>query len=286
MKKAMYYENLKDKKVRCVLCPNNCIIKKDGFGICRVRQNLNGDLYTINDGFITDMNYDKVEKKPFLKYKPNNKVFSIGSYGCNLACDFCQNYKIVYDKTTMMKTTDKFIIEMMEKENSIGLAYTYNEPTVYYEMMIRLAKKVKKKGKDNLLITNGFINREPLKELLQYIDAVNIDLKAFNNEFYKDICKGNIEPVKENIKIASKYCHLEITTLLIDNRNTDREEIEKLAKFLGEIDEEIVLHLNRYYPAYKLNDPPTKIDTLVESKKIAEKYLENVYIGNVVDFDL
>lgn len=282
MKEAMFYEKLDNKKVKCNLCPNNCKINVDNTGICRVRKNIDGKLYALSYGKISGYALDPIEKKPINNYKPGSYIFSIGSYGCNLKCKFCQNYQIAHGNPQTLFFTPEETIEKAKKYNqSIGLAYTYNEPIINYEYILECAKLAKKEGLDNILVSNGFINKEPFIKLLEYIDAANIDLKAFNTKFYEEICASNLEDVKNSIILAAKYTHLEITTLLIDNLNTKPNEIEKLAKWISNIDKNIPLHLSRYFPCYKMNRPQTKISTMFESYAIAKKYLNNVYLGNV-----
>src|SRR6056297_559351 len=220
MKEALYYEKKENKKIRCVLCPKYCMISEGDTGICRVRKNIDGKLYALSYGKITGYHLDPIEKKPLYNYKKGSMIFSIGSYGCNLTCKFCQNYEIAHgNPRTIDLTIDDIIEKAKEDSRSIGIAYTYNEPLINYEFTLDCAKKAKEEGLDNVLVTNGYINEEPLRELLKYIDAINIDLKAFNNDLYKNICGGTIEEVKESILIAAKEAHIEITCLVIDDLN-------------------------------------------------------------------
>lgn len=281
-KEAMYYKSLeKDRKVQCQLCPHKCIIGDGNVGICKVRKNENGILYTLNYGKLTSYAYDPIEKKPLNHFHPGSKIFSIGSFGCNLSCDFCQNWEIAHEKGLTVEITDEDIIRLSKANGSIGIAYTYNEPFMSYEYILHLSKLIKEKNLVNVCITNGYIEEKPLKQLLPYIDAMNIDLKAMSNNFYKELCKATLEPVLNTIEIASKKTHVEVTTLIIGGKNDDADEIEELAKWLSNIDENIPLHINRYFPAYKLNLPATSYDILLRTKNIAKKYLNNVYIGNI-----
>ncbi len=285
MKEARYYKKLDDLYVSCELCPQYCKIANGKLGKCRVRKNEEGSLYSLNYGKVSSYGYDPIEKKPLYHFYPGSQIFSIGSFGCNLACDFCQNHEIVYDNSYAREVNDKTIVELAGENNSIGLAFTYNEPSIWYEYMLNIAKKTHEKNLKNVVITNGYINEKPLKELLPYIDAMNIDLKAIENSFYKNTCSGSLDPVLTSIEIASKEVHVELTTLLIEGANSKPEEVEKLGKRVAEIDKTIPLHLSRYFPAYKMELPPTSMKVLLESRDILRKYLDYVYIGNVPGID-
>jgi len=282
LREAMYYKPLKiNDKVQCQLCPHECIIENGKLGICKVRKNQSGILYTLNYGKLTSYAYDLIEKKPLNHFHSGNKIFSIGSYGCNLGCDFCQNWEIAHKKSLTVELSDEEIVRLSKANGSIGIAYTYNEPFMSYEYMLHMSKLIKEENLVNTCITNGYVEKEPLEELLPYIDAMNIDLKAMNNNFYKKLCKANLEPVLRTIEIASKETHIEVTTLIIEGENDNADEIEQLSKWLSNIDEDIPFHINRYFPAYKLSLPPTNYDILMKTKSIADRYLNNVYIGNI-----
>ena len=285
MKEAMYYEKKEKSQVRCFLCPHNCIIADGKLGICRVRKNQNGTLYSMNYGKITSYAYDPIEKKPLYHFYPNSNIFSIGSFGCNLACDFCQNWEIVYDDSFAREISDSDIITMAKAKNSIGLAFTYNEPSIWYEYILDLSKQLKENQLKTVMVTNGYINEEPLKKLLPHVDAMNIDLKAMDNSFYTSVCKGKLDPVLKTIELAAKSTHVEITTLLIGGKNTSTEDIRNLAKTIAEINPGIPLHLSRYYPAYKMDIPATNVEILLNAKRICKEYLDYVYIGNVPGVD-
>lgn len=180
---------------------------------------------------------------------------------------------------------DDDIILLGKSLGSIGIAYTYNEPIVSYEHVYHVCKIAKDNGLKNVLVTNGYINSEPLRELLPYIDAMNIDLKSFDENFYKKICKGSLEPVKKTIEEAAKYTHVEITNLIIEGLNSTEKEIEELASWIASIDRSIPLHLTKYFPSYRMSLPETSYDALLRAKSIAKKYLDYVYIGNVMGID-
>ncbi|MEA1974491.1 MAG: AmmeMemoRadiSam system radical SAM enzyme [Bacillota bacterium] len=282
MKEASFYSKKDDNVVKCELCPNKCIIKNNCFGICRVRKNIDGILYAIAYGEISGYNLDPIEKKPIKNYKQGSFIFSVGSYGCNFKCKFCQNYEIAHGNPNTLYFSPKDLIDKAKKyKNSIGIAYTYNEPIVNFEYILDCAKLAKKEGFDNVLVTNGYICEKPFKELLQYVDAVNIDLKAYNDKFYLDICEGKLDSVKKSILIAAEITHVEITTMLIDELNTDKNELISMFKWISEIDKTIPMHLTRYFPRYKMTNPQTKISTMLEAFSIASRYLKNVYLGNI-----
>ncbi|WP_066497561.1 AmmeMemoRadiSam system radical SAM enzyme [Abyssisolibacter fermentans] len=283
---ALYYQKGKNDSLRCKLCPHNCLILPNGVGICKVRKNIDGELYTLNYGAVTAYHIDPIEKKPLYNYYPGHYIFSVGSFGCNLKCSFCQNFEIAHEIPSYKYVSPKELVEIASSyENNLGIAFTYNEPSIWYEYILDTAKISKAKGLKNILVSNGYIEKQPLEELLKYIDAMNIDLKAFSNEFYLEICKGSLEEVKDNIKIAAEKCHIEISTLLIDDLNTSKDEIIGLCKWLASVDENIPLHLNRYYPSYKMNNPATKVETIMKLRDVAKKYLYYVYAGNIFSND-
>ncbi len=281
MKEALFYEKLDNNKVKCELCPHECFIKEDSTGICKQRKNVDGTLYTLNYGKISSYGNDPIEKKPLFHFRQNTNVFSIGSTGCNFSCKFCQNYSISLEDTQTIQLSPNDIINIALKYNSPGIAFTYNEPTVWYEYMYDIAVKAKEKGLYTVMVTNGFINKEPLLDLLKVIDAFNIDLKSFNNRYYKKMCGGCIDPVLESIQTAAEKCHVEITTLIVENENDKLNELEELFRWVSKVDKKIPIHLSRYFPMYKLKNPPTKKATLTKAAEIAKEYLDYVYLGNV-----
>jgi len=287
-KEAMFYMKLKDNRTLCVLCPHNCNIPDGGCGICGVRQNFGGILYSLNFGEITSIAIDPIEKKPLYRFHPGSYIMSIGSVGCNFSCPFCQNHRIARVKPHEVVTSHTNSTEIVEKavslrkQGNIGIAYTYNEPTIWYEFVYETAKLAKEKNLKNVLVTNGYICEEPLKKLLPYIDAMNIDLKAYNNKFYKELVKGGLREVKSTISESVKHCHVELTTLIIPGCNDSIEEMEDMAKWISSLSRDIPLHISRYFPNHEMtNRPPTPRDTLDELKKVASRHLRYVYLGNV-----
>ena len=282
MKEAMYYQIEREGAVRCSLCPHRCLIEPGGIGRCQVRQNIDGKLMSLNYGQISGIAFDPIEKKPLVAFEPRAYILSLGSYGCNFRCDFCQNWQLA-QKTPkpQVASIEQLTTLMKTREDNIGMAYTYNEPTVFYEFMFDLAKAVHGQGYKNVMVTNGYINLEPLKALLPYIDAFNVDLKSFENEFYEKLCGGGLTPVMEAIKTIHGHAHLEITVLLIDGQNTSDHELEALFQWIAAIDNNIPVHLTRYFPANRMALAPTKLNTLLRAKEIGIRYLNYVYLGNI-----
>ncbi len=281
--KAMFYEKLKDK-IHCYLCPHNCVIEDGHVGKCQVRLHENGELFSINYGMITSMALDPIEKKPLHYFKPNSYILSVGSFGCNFSCSFCQNYTISqYIPPSQFMSKEDLVETILNAEDNIGIAFTYNEPSIWYEYVYDTAKLLKEtdKNKSVVLVTNGYISEEPLKELLPYVDAMNIDLKAFSNRYYNDICGGSLKPVLNTIELSAKFCHVEITTLVVSGENDNIDEIEELSSFLSNINKDIPLHLTRYFPRYKMKNPPTDIDFMYKAEETARKYLNRVSLGNI-----
>ena len=288
LKEAMYYEKLPDGVAKCVLCPHNCVISTGGVGICGVRKNIGGVLYSMIYEKVSSIAFDPIEKKPLYKFHPGTYILSVGSVGCNFRCPFCQNYSIARTAPDMVETTTIASSQLVSKalslkdQGNIGIAYTYNEPTIWYEYVYETARLAKEKGLLNVLVTNGFINPEPLENLLPFIDAMNIDLKGYSEGFYKDVVKGRLESVKNTIRMAAVKCHVEVTTLIIPGLNDSVEEMTEMSKWLASISPDIPLHLSRFFPRYMMQDKPmTPMKTLSELESIASEHLNNVYMGNV-----
>jgi pyruvate formate lyase activating enzyme len=285
IRKAMFYEKLDNNFVHCYLCPHNCHIKDGGIGFCGVRKNEDGELYSLNYGEITSSALDPIEKKPLALYRPGSYILSVGSFGCNMTCGFCQNHSISREKAPSSFVAPKDLIDLAlnskKEHGNIGIAFTYNEPSIWYEYVYDVCKQADLDQLDMILVSNGYISPDPLKEILPYISAMNIDLKAFNDSFYEKTCSGDVESVKRTIEIASPECHVEVTTLLVNGCNDSEAEIEKLCQWLASVNPEIPLHLSRYFPRYKFDTPATPVETLYMAKKVADKYLSNVFLGNI-----
>jgi len=286
MKHEALYYSVENGRIRCLLCPHRCSIKDNELGFCLARRREGNKLFSENYGILTALNLDPVEKKPLYMYKPKSKILSAGSFGCNFKCGFCQNSGISQHYLPGEYTSPEKLAEMaygLRSSGNIGIAYTYNEPTVMYEYVLDTAKLLKERySMDNILVTNGYINEEPLRELLVYVDAANVDFKSFDPGFYKKQCKGSIEDVKRNLVIFNENCHLEVTTLLIGGYNDSPREIEQISRFIASVSEDIPFHISRFYPSYLFkNEHPTPLDVMYEAERIALRYLKNVFLGNM-----
>jgi len=288
MKEALYYKKLKENLVQCQLCPHFCTLKPDQPGKCKVRRNIKGKLISENYSKLISANPDFIQKKPFYHFLPGTLSYSIATVGCNLACQHCQNWQISQagiNDIPIQTTTPEEVVKNAISSNCKSISYTYTEPTIMYEFMLDTCKIAKKHKLKNNIVSNGFINPEPLKHLCKYIDAANIDLKAFNEKFYKETCLARLKPVLESLKILKENnIHIEITTLLIPTKNDNLKEIEKMCKWIKtNLSKDIPLHFSRFFPYYKsLNIQPTPIETLKKAKGIAKKYLNYVYLGNII----
>jgi len=277
-------ESKENKDVTCKLCPISCIIKENSTGKCGARENRNGVLIAGSYGSVTSIALDPIEKKPLYMFHPGKKIVSIGGYGCNFSCPFCQNYSISLEhkNTKIDYMTPELITEvalMAVQDGNIGVAYTYNEPLIGYEFVSDCSALIHEAGLVNVLVTNGYISKQPLKSLLPLIDAMNIDIKGYHGRTYSRV-GGTLEVVKDTIEMSNKECHVEVTTLVIPNEN--EEDVEDIAKWLSQIDPTIPYHLSRFFPRYRYSDrESTPSETMYRLRDIAEKYLENVFIGNM-----
>jgi pyruvate formate lyase activating enzyme len=288
MHRALYFENLTDDKVQCLLCPHKCVLKLGQTGICQVRSNRNNVLVSENYGKVSALHLDPIEKKPLYHFYPGSTILSIGSVGCNLQCNFCQNFDIsqtgVVDFPWLKEySSEEIVKKALGTQENIGIAFTYNEPVVFFEYMLDIARLSKSKGLRNVMVSNGFINEDPLKELLPLIDAFNIDLKAMNDGFYKKQTHSQLEPVKQSLQlIRDAGKHLEIANLIIPGLNDDTKDFETMVKWIsGALGQDTILHLSRYFPRYKATQPTTEQAVLFTLRKIAKEYLRFVYVGNV-----
>lgn len=273
-------------KITCNTCHHLCCLDEQQVGLCGARSNEENKIIPINYGLLTSIALDPIEKKPLMNFHPGSKILSVGSFGCNLKCQFCQNHEI--SMATKEKANARYVppedlvmaaVDLISRDN-IGIAYTYNEPLVGYEYVRDCAKLAREKGLKNVVVTNGCFLREPMEEIMPLIDAFNIDLKGFTNEFYKKI-GGDLETVKNFIAFASESSHVEITTLIIPGENDSEEEIECLSKFIASIDKNIPLHISRFFPCYKMQDKnPTEVKKVYKLAEIARKNLNYVYEGN------
>ena len=291
MMEAYLYDALDDQKVMCNLCNHRCIIKDGRRGICGVRENRRGTLETLVYGKLIARNIDPIEKKPLYHLLPSSLSYSIATVGCNFRCLFCQNADIAQmpsDRNGMITGNDytpEEIVTDAVKGGCKTISYTYTEPTVFFEFAYDTAKLAGAKGIQNIFVTNGYMTAEALKMINPYLDAANVDLKAFNEDFYKTYCGAKLEPVKETLKLMKSLgIFVEVTTLLIPGLNDDKKELESLAAFLADdLGSETPWHISRFHPTYKLTDrPSTPVATLLAAREIGIRAgLKYVYTGNV-----
>lgn len=279
---AMYYKKLETGEVVCLLCPHKCWLKEGQRGVCRGRTNIQGRLVVTNYGKSVALGLDPIEKKPLYHYFPGTQIVSLGSNSCNLACSFCQNYRISQADAPTETISSKALRALIQKYSpqDLQVAFTYSEPLTWYEYIRDFALKYPEIR--IILVSNGFINPEPFAELLPYISALNIDLKAIDNEFYTRHCRGSLQPVLESILQAhAAKKHLEITLLLIEGLNDAAKDIAALAGFIAGLNPDIPLHISAYHPAYKLKVPATPQAAIETAIAIAKKQLNYVYGGNL-----
>jgi pyruvate formate lyase activating enzyme len=250
-----------------------------------VRVNREGTLFAENYAKVTAAALDPLEKKPLKRFFPGKKIFSLGTFGCNLSCGYCQNWQISQSDTVRadLVLPEEAVKKAQELQayGNIGLAYTYAEPLIWYEYVLDTARLARAAGLKNVLVTNGYINPQPLQEVLPYLDAVNLDIKSFTEDFYRRVCGGSLRPVLKNAAIIAESAHLEITTLLIPGFNDSPEEIGRLASCIAAIDKNIPLHLTRYFPYYKFAQPATSLESMYKARDRAAVYLSDVFLGNI-----
>ncbi len=290
-KEAKFWKKMDDTKVQCNLCSHNCKINKGKVGICGVRKNENGILYTLIYGSVSSLASDPIEKKPLYHFHPGTYAFSIGTIGCNFKCSHCQNYSISTADTSfpyMKELTPGQVVDLTKQHNCQGVSYTYNEPTIWHEFCLDSAKVVKKAGLYTCYVTNGYISEEPLRELSYYLDAMNIDIKAFNDDFYRKICKSRLEPVLNTCKLAKELgIHIELTYLVIPGYNDSLDEVRKFCKWIVEnLDDKTPVHFSRFHPDHDMiNVKMTPMETLLKIYEAAKQtgilfpFLGNVFHG-------
>ncbi|MBU5688497.1 MAG: AmmeMemoRadiSam system radical SAM enzyme [Candidatus Aenigmarchaeota archaeon] len=301
MKLALMQKQLKNKLVKCTACSQYCIIQPNSTGLCGIRKNVNGKLYLLVYGKAAAVNIDPVEKKPLYHFLPGSKIFSFGTLGCDFGCLFCQNWDISQPTREIRfeKNRDELLKEMIDRCDNLSpkqivdyclkyklpsIAYTYNEPAVFFEYAYDTAKLAKKYGIKNVFVSNGYESKESLNKIKKYLDAANIDLKSFSEEFYLKICKAKLEPVLKNIEnFYNLGIWIEVTTLIIPGKNDSEKELKQIAEFIASISKGIPWHVTAFHPDYKMFDAkPTQISTLIKAYKIGKNAgLKYVYIGNV-----
>jgi pyruvate formate lyase activating enzyme len=288
LKEALFYDKLDNKSVQCHICPRNCLIPVGKRGFCGVRENRLGILYALSYGKLVSGHVDPIEKKPLFHFLPSTTAFSIATAGCNLRCKFCQNWEISQKKSDEVQYNyiePQDLIKKVKESGSPTIAYTYTEPTIFYEYMLETAMLAKKEGLRNIMHSCGYINEEPLRKLTPYLDAANIDLKGFSDDFYKKLSDATLEPVLRTLKILKQEgVHLEITNLLLPGFNDDPEMITRMCVWIKEnLGADTPLHFSRFFPMYQLLSlNPTPVESLERARKIAQEAgLKYVYIGNL-----
>jgi len=285
MREALFYETKSEERVKCLLCPRECLLNPGKVGVCRVRENRGGQLYTRNYARVAAQGLDPIEKKPLYHFYPGSSIFSLGTMGCNFSCQFCQNWSIAQaEPTTGYLSPEQAVriaLAAKESRNCVGLAFTYSEPLVWYEYVRETAEQAKMAGLKNVLVTNGFVQEKPLKELLPFLDALNVDIKAFTADFYRKWCKGDLQPVLHTVEQAVQKCHVELTNLLIPGLNDTTEEIRSLVEWVAGLSTDIPVHFSRYFPNYQLDLPPTPLESMENAYALAKEQLNYVYLGNL-----
>ncbi len=273
-------------KQTCELCVHHCALDEGQTGLCRARANRGGTIVPINYGKAVSLALDPIEKKPLQRFHPGGMILSVGSFGCNLHCPFCQNHEISMAGAGELRTEDvspealAALAEELRPRGNLGAAYTYNEPLVGYEYVRDCAQAIHARRMYNVLVTNGTIEEAPWRALLPLIDATNIDLKGFTAAWYRRL-GGDLETVKRSIELAAEQCHVEVTTLLVPGENDSEEEIRALTRWLAGVRRDIPLHLSRFFPRYRMTDrPPTDVKAVYRLADIAREALDHVYTGN------
>ncbi len=289
MKEAMFYEPLGEQRVHCYLCSHHCSIRNRNRGRCSVRENQAGVLYSLVYGKIIAHHVDPIEKKPLFHFYPDSLAYSIATIGCNFNCSFCQNFHISQasqEEQSILgeEISPKEIVQGAKQYNCTSIAYTYTEPTIFFEFAYDVAKLAHKEGIKNVFITNGYMTEEALRTIRPYLDAANIDLKGFTEEFYRKMCGARLQPVLDTIRLHKELgIWIEVTTLIIPTLNDSEDQLRGIAEFLRDLGEEIPWHITQFYPTYKLTDKPrTPAATLHKARNIGlEVGLRYVYEGNI-----
>ncbi|HVP06698.1 MAG TPA: AmmeMemoRadiSam system radical SAM enzyme [Candidatus Acidoferrum sp.] len=282
-KAASYWEKTEGGTVVCHLCPAECRLTAGKAGICRCRFNQNGELVTNNYGELVTLALDPIEKKPLYHFYPGSQILSTGPNCCNLGCLHCQNWTISQKQAQTTYVDPDRLVATALGYGSLGVAFTYTEPMVWFEYIMEVAPLLRAKGQKVVLVTNGYINPEPFEELLKVTDALNIDLKGITREFYLRICKGKIEPVLATIRrAAASQAHLELTNLIIPNENDSDADLLGIIEFVASLSDRIPIHFSAYHPDYRLDRPQTPTKTLLRARELANRRLKYVYLGNIM----
>ncbi len=279
MREAKHYK-IEHDGVRCLLCPHFCLLAPGKTGLCSGRKNVGGKLYAINYGETVSLAIDPIEKKPLYHFYPGSDILSVAPNGCNLRCPFCQNWQISQGKCPTEYVSPERLLELALDHGSIGVAYTYSEPLIWFEYLLDAGTLLHSRGLKNVLVTNGMINPEPLEEIAPIVDAANIDLKGLDQVFYDEL-KGDVETVKSTIERVKDLWHVELTNLVIPTKNDSDEAITRLVDFVAALNDEIPLHFSRYFPHHRYDIPATPEPTLRRAYDIAKARLKYVYLGNI-----
>jgi pyruvate formate lyase activating enzyme len=279
---ARYWQHLDSGKVECLLCPVGCKLADQQIGICFGRQHVNGRLYAVNYGEVVSMALDPIEKKPLYHFYPGSQILSVGPNGCNLRCENCQNWQISQEHQPTRTVSPGQLVRAAQDADSIGIAYTYSEPLIWYEYIYDAATISRELGLKTVLVTNGYINEEPFRELAPLIDAMNVDIKSLTPQFYRDVCKGSLTDVLRTVEIAaSSGILVEVTNLVITGLNDSDSDLHALIDWLARLDRKIPLHFSRYFPQHKMDRPMTPSARLQSAYDIARARLDYVYVGNI-----
>lgn len=286
MREVEFY-HADDGRLVCDVCPHACKLHRDGqVGVCRYRKRLGDKLVATNYARVASLAVDPIEKKPLYHFHPGSVILSVGANGCNLKCLFCQNCEISQGEVPSRHLPISELLKLAGLHGSIGVAFTYSEPLMWYEYVLDAAPELHRQGYLNVLVTNGFIEENPLHRLLPHIDAMNIDLKSLNDDFYRRVCKARLQPVQRTIRQAHEAgVHIELTHLVVTGWNDNEKAISELASWVASVDDEIPLHLSRYFPHYRYNKSPTSVSFLRDALGIASQELKFVYLGNIAEGD-
>jgi pyruvate formate lyase activating enzyme len=290
VKEAMLYEKVEGGLVHCFLCGHNCRIKPGHFGLCNVRKNIDGQLNTLVYAEAIAAGADPIEKKPLYHFLPGSYSYSVATIGCNFKCAFCQNWQISQaskkdpDNFPGQKLEPAAVVEKALENNCKSISYTYTEPTIFLEYAYDTAKLAKENGLYNIFVTNGYMTKQAIDQINPYLDAANLDLKSFNDDFYKKVCRGSLQPVLDSISYMKKLgIWVEVTTLVVPGQNDSKEELGQIAEFIASVDKKIPWHISRFHPDYKDSDnKPTPLEVMDRAYAIGKKSgLAYVYLGNL-----
>ncbi len=282
MANAKYWRKLDDGRVACELCPQACVIAEGRRGICLGRENRDGILVAANYAQCVSAQVDPVEKKPLYHVCPGREVLSVACNGCNLRCDFCQNWSIAQQPASTTPLPPERLVDLALERGSFGIAFTYTEPLIWFEYLLDAGALAREQGLKNILVTNGVLNEQPLVELLPLVDAMNIDLKSMDRDFYRKYCHvDGLESVKRTIRLGAEHSFVEVTNLMIPGLNDSDEQIRELVDFMADVDRAVPVHFSAYYPTHKMTIEPTPYETLERASSLAKEKLLYVYVGNV-----